>query len=98
MTNELLKNNKKIPTKGTFVEYKPHHVHQVKTCILKRMLCDDCTKFIWWYDSLMRFLLKGHKCEKPNCVKYHIEMGNVCTCIQCIKCFFLTLLDMLKIQ
>ena len=86
ISDELLSKNKKVPTKGTFVKWKPHYIHQIDSCVLKQMLCDTCTEFVWWYEAMIKFLLKTHNCGKKTCNNYRNEMGNECSCVDCTNC------------
>ena len=82
---QLLAQGKKIPTKGTYVKYKPHYIKQLQT-VLKQMICDNCTKFGFQYKAIIQFLSKRHKCGTQSCNNYRLPMGDSCTCPSCSNC------------
>ena len=50
------------------------------------MCCDKCTQFEFYYDALIKTLLKQHKCGKRSCNNYNIEYGRSCKCVACTNC------------
>ena len=62
----FLQKIKCIPSKTTFIHYKPNYID--KNLIIAHMTCDNCTQFKFIWMALLSVLKKHHKCtSEQNC-------------------------------